>query len=90
LEFEWDNDKAEANLDKHGVSFQEASTVFGDDLSLTDRDPGHAKGEHRFVTFGMSFEKRIVVVAHTERGDKIRIISARLATRAERKFYEEG
>ena len=90
MKFEWDSDKAAVNLDKHGVAFQEASTVFGDDLTMTAADPAHSKGEHRFVTFGMSCEKRIVAVAHTERGDKIRIISARLATRAERKFYEEG
>jgi hypothetical protein len=90
LKFEWDNDKALVNLDKHGVSFQEASTAFDDDLSLTARDPAHSVDEHRFVTFGMSSTNRIVVVAHTERGDKIRIISARPATRAERKFYEEG
>lgn len=90
MKFEWDSDKAEANLDKHGVSFQEASTVFGDDLSLTDRDPAHSMNEHRFVTFGMSSANRLIAVAHTERGDKIRIISARPATRTERKFYEEG
>ena len=90
MKFEWDSDKAAANLDKHGVSFQEASTVFGDDLSLTDRDPAHSTNEHRFVIFGMSSENRLVAVAHTESGDIIRIISARPATRAERKFYEEG
>lgn len=90
MKFEWDSDKAEANLDKHGVSFQEASTIFGDDLSLTDRDPAHSMNEHRFVTFGMSSANRLIAVAHTERGDKIRIISARPATRTERKFYEEG
>lgn len=90
MKFEWDSDKAVANLDKHGVSFQEASTVFNDDLSLTARDPAHSLNEHRFVTFGMSSASRLVAVAHTERGDIIRIISARPATRAERKFYEEG
>ncbi len=82
MKFEWDGDKATANLDKHGVSFQEASTIFGDDLSLTDRAPAHSVSEHRFITFGISSENRILVVAHVERGDKIRIISARPATRA--------
>lgn len=90
MKFEWDSDKATASLNKHGVSCQEASTIFGDDLSLTDRDPAHSTNEHRFITFGMSSENRILVVAHAERSDKIRIISARPATRAERKFYEEG
>jgi len=90
LKFDWDSNKAAANLDKHGVSFPEASTVFNDDLSLTGRDPAHSIDESRLVTFGLSCANRLVAVAHTERGDKIRIISARPATRVERKFYEEG
>jgi uncharacterized DUF497 family protein len=90
MNFEWEEIKAAANLAKHKVSFEEAATVFEDDLSLTGRDPDHSVGEHRYVTFGLSAKKRILLVAHTERSGKIRIISARPATRAERKIYEEG
>lgn len=89
MNFEWEETKAAANLEKHKVSFEEASTVFQDDLSLTGRDPDHSIGEHRFVTFGLSARNRVLLVSHTERGGKIRIISARPATRAERKIYEE-
>jgi len=90
VNFEWEDAKAKANLEKHNVSFEEASTAFVDNLSLTGRDPDHSIGEHRFVTFGMSTRNRVLVVSHTERGGKIRIISARPATRTERKIYEEG
>ncbi len=90
LTFEWDEDKAKQNLVKHGVSFPEATTVFGDLLSATIPDPGHSVGEERFVTVGMSHQSRLLVVAHADRGDTIRIISARVATRAERNSYEEG
>jgi uncharacterized DUF497 family protein len=90
LEFEWDNKKAARNIKKHGVSFQEASTVFGDPLAVTIHDPLHSEDEDRFVTLGESFRRRLVVVVFTERGDRIRIISARLATRGERRDYEEG
>lgn len=90
MKFEWEAHKAAANLRKHKVSFEEAATVFEDDLSLTGRDPDHSVGEHRFITVGLSSGKRVLLVAHTERGGKIRIISARPATRAERKIYEEG
>ncbi len=90
MNFEWEESKAVSNLEKHKVSFEEASTVFQDDLSLTGRDPDHSVGEHRFVTFGLSVKGRILLVAHTDRGGRIRIISARPATRAERKIYEEG
>ncbi len=90
MNFEWEEAKAEANLEKHKVSFEEASTVFQDVLSLTGRDPDHSIGEHRLVTFGMSARNRALLVSHTERTGKIRIISARPATRAERKIYEEG
>ncbi len=90
MKFEWEAHKAAANLRKHKVSFEETATVFEDDLSLTGRDPDHSVGEHRFITFGLSSAKRVLLVAHTERGGKIRIISARPATRAERKIYEEG
>jgi len=89
MNFEWDSAKAKANLRKHGVSFEEAATVFEDDLSLTGRDPDHSASEFRFITFGLSSSQRLLAVAHTERGDKIRVISARLATKAERTIYEE-
>jgi len=90
MKFEWDAHKAESNLGKHGVSFEEASTVFQDDFSLTGRDPDHAAArEARFVIYGLSSATRLLVVSHTERGSKIRIISARQATRLERKIYEE-
>jgi len=89
LTFEWDSRKAQSNLSKHGVSFEEASTVFGDASSLTIPDPDHSKTERRFITMGEAFNGRLVVVVHTDRGDNIRIISARRANRRERKFYEE-
>ena len=89
LQFTWDSRKATANLRKHGVGFPEAATAFADPLSLTIPDPDHSVGEERFVLFGQSERRRVVVVAHVERGDLIRIISARLATRRERKTYEE-
>lgn len=89
MEFEWDPEKARANLRKHGVSFDEAATVFLDVLSLTGDDPDHSVGEERFVTFGLSSTGRLLVVGYTERSERIRIISARLATRAERRLYEE-
>lgn len=89
LEFEWDEDKAVANLEKHGVSFAEATTVFGDALSLTIEDPEHSEGEERCIILGMSIGQRLLVVAHTERDDIIRLISARPATRAERRNYEQ-
>jgi uncharacterized protein len=88
LIFEWDLNKAEINLEKHSVSFAEASTVFKDPLSLTIDDPLHSNAEKRFVLFGMSYNNRLLVVVHTERGDHIRIISARKATKKERKHYE--
>jgi uncharacterized DUF497 family protein len=90
LEFEWHDDKARMNLKKHGVSFKEASTVFRDPLALTIPDPLHSEGEDRFITLGESHRQRLLVVVFTERRDKIRIISARVATRRERKDYEEG
>ena len=90
MQFEWDPGKAAENLAKHGVSFEEAATVFRDTLSATGADPDHSVGEERFVIFGMSTGGRLLVVAHTEHGDIIRIISARLATSGERKIYEEG
>lgn len=90
MEFEWNPHKATLNFEKHGVSFQEAATVFNDPLSVTFPDPDHSIGESRYVIIGISRFRQILVVAHTERGDNIRIISARKATRQERKFYEEG
>jgi len=90
VRFEWDPIKAAENLAKHGVSFQEAATVFRDPLSATGSDPDHSVGEERFVTFGVSTAGRLLAVAHTDRDDTIRIISARPLTPGERKIYEEG
>jgi len=87
--FEWDPEKAEANLSKHGVSFAEAVTAFGDPLSMNMRDPDHSEGEQRFIVLGMSDRYRLLVVSYTERPPRTRIISARLATRHERNQYEE-
>ena len=89
MEFEWDPGKAATNLHKHGVSFEESTTVFQDALSLTGADPDHSTSEARFVTFGLSSKGRLLVVSHTVRGNRIRIISARPMTRSERKLYEE-
>lgn len=86
---EWDNTKAKRNLRKHGVSFEEAATVFTDPLSSTIEDPLHSEHENRFVIVGQSIRGRLLVVVHTDRGDKIRIISARVATAREREQYEE-
>jgi uncharacterized DUF497 family protein len=90
LQFEWDPAKAAENLAKHGISFQEAATVFRDPLSATGADPDHSIGEERFITFGVSTSGRLLVVAHTEHGDTIRIITARPVTATERNIYEEG
>ena len=90
LKFEWDDAKAQVNLAKHGVSFEEAASVLGDPLALTFPDPDHSLGEKRWLTFGVSQSGRLLVVAHTERGRAIRIISARKATRHERGIYEHG
>ena len=85
----WDARKAAANLRKHGVSFAEASSVFLDPLSATGDDPDHSIDQRRFVTFGLSSAGRLLVVAHAEQDEAIRIISARKATRAEKELYEE-
>lgn len=90
LTYEWDRQKARSNLRKHGVSFEEAITVLGDPLSLTIVDPLHSEGEDRLVTIGLSILRRMLVVVHIERGDNIRVISARVATSQERNAYEEG
>lgn len=87
--FAWDSAKAAGNLKKHGVSFQEAATVFGDRLSVTIEDP-QSDSEQRFVTVGESFRGRLLVVSHAEKGETVRIISARTATRRERRAYEEA
>ena len=90
MRFEWNARKAAANVRKHGVSFDEAASVFLDSLSATGDDPDHSLDERRFVTFGNSSSGRLLVVAHVHHDDVVRIITARLATRAERKLYEEG
>ena len=88
MHFEWDPAKADRNLSKHSVSFDEASTVFGDPLAGTILDPRHSDDEPRFVTIGLSMSRRLIIVAHTEGEDRIRIISARRATRREKRTYE--
>jgi uncharacterized protein len=88
--FEWDDAKAATNLRKHGVPFEEAASVFFDPLAYTFDDPDHSMGERRLLTFRLSQEGRLLVVAHSERGRSIRIISARRATRNERGIYEQG
>lgn len=90
LLFEWDPNKAGKNLRLHGVSFDEASTAFSDTLSLTIYDPLHSGEENRMILIGNSLKNRLLVIVHTERKDKIRIISARKATKNERKQYEEN
>jgi uncharacterized protein len=89
LEFVWDPAKAVANIRRHGVSFPEASTAFADPNSLTVPDPDHSATEERWILLGLSTRSRLLIVAHTERGDVIRLISARKATRKERTVYEE-
>ena len=89
LEFEWDPEKAKVNLRKHGVSFPEAATVLRDLLGITVFDPDHSRDEDRYLTFGTSERGRVLAIAHTDRGNRIRIISARELTRAEREQYEE-
>lgn len=89
LFFEWDPEKAQQNVEKHGVSFEEAATLFGDPLSLTIEDPLHSAAEQRWVTMGLTYKQRLVVVVHTDRGNSIRLISARKATRSEKREHEE-
>jgi uncharacterized DUF497 family protein len=88
MRFEWDRDKAETNLRKHRVSFDEAATIFFDPLSGTIPDPDHSVEERRFITIGSSSRGRLLVVAHTERASTLRIITARLASATERKRHE--
>jgi uncharacterized DUF497 family protein len=90
MSFEWDKKKAAANLRKHRVSFAEASTALRDNFSATAHDPDHSEDEDRFVTLGISSTGRLLAVAHTERGNNVRIISSRLATKSERQIYEQG
>lgn len=90
MRFEWDPRKAAANVRKHGVTFHEAATVFGDPLAITFDDPDHSESEERYLTFGLSLQGRLIVVSHTERGNRTRIISARLMCREERVIYEQG
>ena len=90
MQIEWDPNKARTNLRKHGVSFEEAATALKDSMSKTGGDPDHSIGEHRYLTFGVSENERLLVISHTEVGDRIRIISARAASRGERRIYEEG
>jgi len=90
MRFTWDPRKASANARKHGVSFEEASTAFGDPLSITVPDPDHSSDETRFLLIGRSTRERVLVVVHAERGESdIRLISARPAGRRERRIYEE-
>lgn len=88
--FEWDDQKAASNRLKHGVAFEEAVTVFGDPLAISFEDPDHSKAESRYLNFGLSIAQRLLVVSYTDRGKAIRLLSARPATRKERKIYEEG
>ncbi|MBZ5607314.1 MAG: BrnT family toxin [Acidobacteriia bacterium] len=89
MEFEWDSRKAAANLAKHKVGFEEAATVFSDPLGRIVTDPRHSSGEERFVLLGLSRDQRLLAVMYVDRNEAIRIISARLATRHERRNYEE-
>ena len=90
MRFEWDPKKARSNLRKHKVSFEEAATALRDPMSATGLDPDHSESEERFVTFGISERGRLLVVAHTEEDETIRIISARAASKGEKRLYEEG
>ena len=90
MHFEWDAEKAQKNFSKHGVSFDEATTVFADPLAVTIDDPDHSHEELRFLTTGMSNGQRLIIVAHTDREGRVRVINAREVTPAERKQYESG
>jgi uncharacterized DUF497 family protein len=90
MEFDWDEEKAASNIKKHGVSFEEAKSVFDDPLYVDFYDPNHSAEEYRYLIVGMSRQKRLLIVAYTERHDVTRLISAREVTRREREAYEEG
>jgi uncharacterized DUF497 family protein len=87
-EFEWDDEKAASNLKKHGVSFEEAATIFNDARMATISDPGHSEDEERFVSIGVSVLRRLLAVVYTDREGRIRLISARRAAKSEKKYYE--
>jgi hypothetical protein len=89
-EFEWDDEKAESNLKKHDVSFEEAATIFNDPKIATISDPDHSEDEERYVSIGKSFIKRLLTVIHTYRKERIRLISARKASKAEKKKYDNN
>jgi uncharacterized protein len=90
MAFDWDENKAERNLSKHGISFEEAKTVFEDPFYVDFYDPDHSEKEERYLIFGQSSRGRLLIVSYTERGDSTRLISAREVTRTEREAYEEG
>lgn len=90
MQFEWNASKAERNLSKHGVSFEEAETVFDDPLYVDFYDPDHSEDEERYLIIGESNQGRLLIVSYTERGNSTRLISAREVTRAERESYEDG
>lgn len=90
MEFEADPDKAAKNIKKHKVSFAEAASVFGDPMAYTFADPDHSIGEERWLTFGLSRMGRVLAIVYTEHKGKVHLISARVATKHERKFYEES
>jgi uncharacterized DUF497 family protein len=90
MRFEWDENKATINLSKHSVSFEEAKTVFDDPLYIDFYDPAHSEDEERYLIVGESNQERLLIVSYTERGDSVRLISAREVTRTEREAYEEG
>lgn len=90
MDFIWDAKKAASNSKKHGIRFEEASTVFLDPLSMTGADPDHSDGEERWLTFGVSTQGNFLIVAHMDSGDTIRLISARPGTKPERRLYEKG
>ncbi len=90
MDFEWDPERAARNLDKHGIAFPEAATIFDDPQALTIADPGHSQYEERYLTLGRSIAGRLLVVSHTDRDGRTRIISSRPASRKERKSYEEA
>lgn len=90
LTFEWDEKKARANLAKHRISFENAATVFGDPNAITIYDDSHSTNEHRYATMGYTIQGSLIVVTHTDRGNRIRIISARKTTAREKRNYEEG
>lgn len=90
MDYEWDEEKATSNLDKHGVSFEEAATVFVDPLYIDFYDPDHSVDEHRYLIMGQSTAGRLLIVSYTERDEVVRLISAREVTPSERRAYEEG